>query len=189
MKKAEPTDKALIVEILCSSFENNLSVNYIVKQDANRCKRIAALMDYSFEMCNLFGNVWLSDDRKACALVLYPQLKKSTLKAIVLDVKLILTAIGIGGIKKALDREAKIKLKQPRKAMAYLWFIGVDPAAQHEGVGSKLLQEVINEASNKQLPVYLETSTVKNLPWYERFGLKIYDQLDLSYTLYFLANL
>ncbi len=100
-------------------------------------ERIAALMDYSFEMCSLFGNVWLSNDRTACALVLYPHEKRTSLKAVWLDLKLIFRAIGLDGIKKALDRESKIKTKQPKQAMAYLWFIGVDPAEQHKGTGSK----------------------------------------------------
>lgn len=153
-----------------------------------RLGRVAALMDYSFEMCLLFGNIWLSNDKTACALVLYPHEKRTSLKAVWPDLKLIFRAIGFDGIKNALDRERKIKTKQPKQAMAYLWFIGVDPAEQHKGTGSKLLQEIIAYADKKNLPVFLETSTVENLPWYKRFGFKIYDQLDLGYTLYFLMR-
>ena len=65
---------------------------------------------------------------------------------------------------------------------------GVNPANQKNGVGSKLLQEIIVHAKQQDRPVFLETSTLKNLPWYERFGFKIYDKLELSYTLYFLSN-
>jgi ribosomal protein S18 acetylase RimI-like enzyme len=188
MIKANNVDKNSIIQLLSSAFEDNQSVNYIVLNDDKRTERIAALMDYSFEMCSLFGEVWLSDDRKACALLLYPQNKKTTLSAILLDIKLIFKSIGIGRIKKALDRESKIKSKQSKEPMAYLWFIGVEPSEQGKGIGSKLLQEVITYAENRQLPVYLETSTLKNLPWYERHGFETYDQLDLTYTLYFLKR-
>lgn len=188
MRKAEAADKNLIIDILSRSFETNQSVNYIIKQGPARAKAIRALMDYSFEVCSLFGDVWLSDDRKACALVLYPQQKRTSLKAIVLDIKLIINAVGLSGVKKALNRESRIKAKQPKESMAYLWFIGVEPAEQHKGIGSKLLQELLKDAQTKALPVFLETSTEKNLPWYERFGFKIYDQLQLTYTLYFLSN-
>lgn len=188
MTKANRNDKKLIIHLLTSAFKDNQSVNYIVRNDHKRMERIAALMDYSFEMCLSFGEVWLSDDRKACALILYPQEKKTTLNAVLLDLKLIIKAIGISGIKKALDRESKIKAKQPREPMTYLWFIGVEPSEQGKGIGSKLLQEVITHAETRQLPVYLETSTVKNLPWYERHGFKVYEQLALTYTLYFLKR-
>lgn len=54
-----------------------------------------------------------------------------------------ISCIGIGNIKKALDRESKIKNAQPKELMYYLWFIGVDPKFQNTGIGSKLLNEVI----------------------------------------------
>jgi len=53
MKKARYTDKELVVDILTRSFNANQSVNYIVKQDKKRIKRISALMDYLFEVCYL----------------------------------------------------------------------------------------------------------------------------------------
>ena len=188
MIKADTLDKDLVIRLLTKAFDDNQSVNYIVLKDQKRKERIEALMNYSFEMCCQFGEVFLSDDREACALILYPQNKETTLSAILLDVKLIFKAIGISGIKKALDRESKVKAKQSKEPMAYLWFIGVDPSAQHNGIGSKLLQEVITHAEHSQLPLYLETSTLKNLPWYERFGFQVYDQLTLTYNLYFLKR-
>lgn len=188
MRSATRTDKPLVTDLLSAAFDDNLSVNYIVHQNDKRKQRIRALMDYSFEVCYRFGKVWLSEDCKACALVLYPHQKKINLYAVWLDVKLIFTAVGIGGIKKALDREAKIKAKQPKEPMAYLWFIGVSPLYQHQGTGSKLLQQVIADAEQQGLPVYLETSTERNLPWYEQHGFTEYDTLDLSYTLHFLKH-
>ena len=189
MKKAKINDRALVVDLLAGSFEDNLSVNYIVRQDNKRKASIRALMEYSFDVCWLFGDVWIGDDRKACALVLYPDQKKTTLKAIWLDIKLIFQAIGLGGITKTLNREAQIKKKQLQIPMAYLWFVGVSPLHQHHGMGSKLLQQVLADAQEKKLPVFLETSIPQNIAWYERFGFKVYDTLELGYTLYFLNNL
>lgn len=188
MIKVNREDKLLILDILSLSFDDNQSVNYIILQDEKRRARIRALMDYSFEVCYRFGDVWLSDDRKACALVLYPHLKRTTLISIWLDAQLIFKAIGIANISKALEREAMIKKRQPKEKMAYLWFIGVEPTEQHKGIGSWLLQQIFVEANEKGLPVFLETSTQINLPWYERFGFEIYDRLFLGYMLYFLKR-
>lgn len=188
MKKAGHKDKHLIVDILTKSFENNQSVNYIVKQDEKRLERIKALMDYSFEVCYAFGDVLLSDDKKACALVLYPDKKKTTVKSILLDVKLILSCVGIENIKKTLAREALIKKIQPKELMYYLWFIGVDPEYQNSGIGSVFLDELIEDSKLKGRPIYLETSTLKNLPWYQKFDFNIYHEADLSYKLFFLKR-
>jgi hypothetical protein len=56
MVQAKYSDKARIVEILTSSFLNNQSVNYIVKQGPKREQRIKSLMSYSFDMCKIFGD-------------------------------------------------------------------------------------------------------------------------------------
>jgi len=189
MRKASVHDKALIVKLLALSFEKNQSVNYIIRQDEKRMDHIRALMDYSFEICYQFGEVYLSDDRQACALVLYPDRKRTTIKAIWLDLKLIFSAIGISGIAKAMKREALIKKKRLNLPIYYLWFIGVDPLHQHKEIGTKLLNEVIADARSQNRPVFLETSTLKNLPWYVRADFKVYDTLELGYTLYFLNNL
>ncbi|MBT2560157.1 GNAT family N-acetyltransferase [Pedobacter sp. ISL-68] len=189
MIKATSRDKQLVTDLLVKSFEDNQSVNYIIHQDKNRLKRIHALMAYSFEICQMSGEVVLSDDNRACALILYPHKKRTSFKSIYLDIKLVLQSIGLPGLLKVLKREALIKKKQPKEEMAYLWFIGVDPLYQQSGVGSWLLQQVFVEAGKKKLPVYLETSTLRNLPWYKRFGFQIYDELNLGYTLYFLKRL
>ena len=188
MIKATTDDKNLVLDLLSLSFNENQSVNYIIRQDKNAKQRIRALMDYSFEVCQEFGDVWLSENREACALVLYPHNKRTTVKSIWLDIRLIFQAIGLTNIQKALGRETKIKTLQEKVKMSYLWFIGVDPQHQHEGIGSNLLKEVIADAAKKDLPVYLETSTLKNLPWYKKFEFEIYNQLELGYTLFFLKH-
>lgn len=185
---ADYKDKNLVVDILTDSFEDNKSVNYIVKQDNKRNQRMRKLMEYSFDVCYLFGDVFLSDDKKGCALILLPDKKKTSLKSILLDIKLIISCIGLSNIKKAMDREAKIKKLQPKELKYYLWFIGVDPKEQNKGIGSALLSEVIKEGLSKQRSIYLETSTSKNIPWYEKFGFKIYNELNLGYRLFFMKK-
>lgn len=188
MINALPDDKPLIIDLLTASFIDNKSVNYIIARDEKKHRHIRALMDYSFEVCSMFGEVWISDDRKACALVLYPDRKRTTLKSIWLDLKLIFNCIGLSHVFKAMDRESKIKKIQPKERMCYLWFIGVNPVYQGSGIGSKLLREIIEESKMEDRPIYLETSTMKNLPWYKKSGFEVYNKLELSYTLYFLKR-
>ena len=188
MRKASYREKNLIIEILTQSFETNQSVNYIINQDKNRQRRIRALMDYSFEVCNLFGDVFISDDKKACALIMYPDKKKTSLKSIFLDIKLIFQCTGVGNVKKTLDREGLIKKIQPKEPMTYLWFIGVSMEDQNKGFGSKMLKSIIELSDKNNKPIYLETSTFRNLPWYKKFGFEVYSEQDLSYRLYFLKR-
>ncbi|WP_183567741.1 GNAT family N-acetyltransferase [Mucilaginibacter sp. SP1R1] len=188
MIKAVAEDKLLVLDILCKSFALNKSVHYIVGSSYSLEKGIYALINYSYEVCQLFGDVFLSDDRQGCALLLYPQRQKSSIKSLWLNVQLIFRAIGVKGILKTLRREAQVKAIQPPVAMAYLWFIGVEPVMQGRGIGSRLLSEIISYTSAQRLPLYLETSVPENLDWYKQFGFESYDRLSLTYSLYFLKR-
>lgn len=188
MRQATYNEKNLIVDILTRSFDKNQSINYIVKQDKKRLKRISALMAYSFEVCYLFGEVFLSDDNSACALVLYPETKKTTFQSVLLDIELVFKCIGLTNLRKTITRESEIEKIQPKERKYYLWFIGVDPCFQSLGIGSGLMTEIIDDSEKQNLPLYLETSALRNLPFYDKFGFKVYHELDLSYKLYFLKR-
>lgn len=188
MREATASDKGLIIDILTRSFQDNQSVNYLIPPDGKRLERIRALMDYSFETCTLFGKVYVSDDNKGCALISFPEKKKTTLKSLWLEVKLILTSIGFGNISKAIKREKEISKNYPTSSIFYLWFIGVNPDSQNRGVGKKLMMELLAESARMKRPVYLETSTLKNVPWYRKFGLDVYNELDFGYNLFLIRN-
>ena len=132
----------------------------------------------------MFGHVFLSDDKNGCALILLPDKKKTTFKSILLDAKLAISAIGLSNIKKAMSREAAINKIHPEGQIYYLWFIGVDPAAQNKGIGSKLLNAIIQEGLSQKRTICLETSTLKNIPWYEKHGFETYHEMDFGYKLY-----
>jgi ribosomal protein S18 acetylase RimI-like enzyme len=56
---------------------------------------------------------------------------------------------------------------------AYLWFLGVSPAAQGRGVGSALLRAASVRLDAQRMPAYLETGTTRNVALYERHGFKV----------------
>ena len=184
MIQAGYNDRDKVVSILASSFYDNKSVNYIVKQDHKKLQRIKKLMEYSFDLCLMFGRVFLSDNKEACALVLLPDRKKPTVRSALLDLKLIFFATGVGNIDKAIKRENAIAKHHPEGPIYYLWFIGVDQPSQNQGIGSRLMQELINDGLSQNRVVCLETSTLRNIPWYKKFGFTIYHELDFGYRLY-----
>lgn len=183
MKRAELNHKTLVIDILSASFDENRSVNYVVKQDKDRRARVRALMAYSFKVCHAFGEVWISEDEQACALILYPDKKRSTLSSIIWDVQLAFSVIGLTQINAVLKRESRIKAYHPKEHFSYLWFVGVSPSSQGLGIGSQFLKEIINHSNSLGRPIYLETSVARNLGWYQKHGFEVYKSLDFTYTL------
>ncbi len=189
MRKANYSDKEKVITILSNSFSDNKSINYIVQNDQKKNERIRYLMEYSFELCMISGEVYISDDESGCALVQYFDRKKTNLKTVLLDLKLILKSVGIPNVPKVLKRESTIKKNYPDKNIAYLWFIGVGPEKQGRGVGSDMLTRIVEQNKKKGRDIYLETSTQRNLPWYKKNSFKIYNEItDFGFPFYFLKS-
>lgn len=188
MIKATYTDKALVIDILCQSFDTNTSVNYVVKQDAKRKGRIKRLMEYSFELCFMFGQIYLSKDKNACALTLFPEQKRTSLKSVLLDVKMGISTVGLSRVMKILRRDSTIKSFYPKQPVLYLWFIGVFPSDQRKGLGSTMLNDIITESKGLNRPIYLETSMLENLNFYKNAGFDIYKELDFGHKLFLLKK-
>jgi ribosomal protein S18 acetylase RimI-like enzyme len=188
MITAVANDKQLVINILAAAFDGNKSVNAIVRQDSLRNIRIRHLMAYAFHVCLKFGKVYLSNDGKACALLLFPERKQISLKAIWWDLKLVWQVIGFRQVVKVMARERQLRAVHPKERMAYLWFIGVDPNCERAGHGKKLMLEIIAAQEADERRIYLETSTVINVSWYEKLGFQIYHTLDLGYVLFFLRR-
>ncbi len=188
MIKATLNDKVIIVDILTQSFETNQSVNYIIKQDKLKTTRLKQLINYSFEVCLLNGEVYLSDDKVACALCLFPEKKGNKFKKLLLDLGLVIKVTGLSKLSKAIKRETAIAKAMPHLPLYHIWYIGVKPMSQGKGHGSRLLQDIIDRASELNRTAVLETSTERNIPWYTKFGFKVYNQLEFDYTLYLLQH-
>lgn len=55
----------------------------------------------------------------------------------------------------------------------YLSIIGVLPDFQNQGLGVKLVKDVLIETDALQAPTFLETFTPRNEPFYERLGYRV----------------
>jgi ribosomal protein S18 acetylase RimI-like enzyme len=52
----------------------------------------------------------------------------------------------------------------------YLFLLGIDPGFQGQGIGSRLIVPMLTKADQTHLPIYLETTNRRNLPFYEKHG-------------------
>lgn len=185
MQKLSKDEVKSLVRILTLSFKDNKSIQYLTGTGKSQKRKLAILINYSLKQALSFGKVYLTADKKACALVIFPHKSKTTVKTILWDLKLMLFCIGVTNIGKVLKRETALKKIHPSTPFYYLWYIGVNPEDQNRGIGTALLQRIIRESRSVDQPIYLETSTRKNIPWYEKNGFYIFTEpLDFSYKLY-----
>jgi len=68
----------------------------------------------------------------------------------------------------------------PREAHWHLPLIGVDPAHQGKGVGAALLRRVLDACDSQKMLAYLEATSVRNVPLYERHGFEALGRIQVA---------
>jgi len=75
--------------------------------------------------------------------------------------------------------QAAMASYHPKEPHWYLWMIGVDPQFQGKGYGSALLKHMLDRIDADGATAYLESSTPKNIPLYERHGFEIIGLIEV----------
>jgi GNAT superfamily N-acetyltransferase len=68
----------------------------------------------------------------------------------------------------------------PLEAHWHLPLIGVDPAHQGKGIGSALLSHILNVCDDQNVPAYLEATSPRNVPLYERHGFEAVGSIQVA---------
>lgn len=71
------------------------------------------------------------------------------------------------------------RLHPPEPPHFYLAVLGVAPAAQGQGLGSRLLQPVLEICDTDGVPAYLESSKESNIAFYARHGFRVTREISL----------
>lgn len=190
MRIANFKDKNLVAEILVSAFlplkEDN-SIDLVVKQDNKRAERMKFLMEYLFEKAYNFGEIYISDNNKACVLVSYPYKERITLKTILLDFQLVNKCIGFSSVFKVLKRQWKVKRNYPKGKYIIPLIMGVTNECKGNGTAARLMIQVKNYHKNNKLPVIVDAASKKNVILYQKFGFKVFkEDNSLGFPIYFL---
>lgn len=68
----------------------------------------------------------------------------------------------------------------PTQPHWYLPMIGVDPKEHRKGYGSRLMQHILQQCDRDRFSAYLESSKPENIPFYERHGFELLDQIQVG---------
>jgi GNAT superfamily N-acetyltransferase len=68
----------------------------------------------------------------------------------------------------------------PRQAHWHLPLIGVDPAHQGKGIGAALLRHVLHACDSQKVLTYLEATSPRNVPLYERHGFEALGSIQVA---------
>ncbi|HEX4182397.1 MAG TPA: GNAT family N-acetyltransferase [Caulobacteraceae bacterium] len=108
--------------------------------------------------------IWMPSE----ALAAYPMIKELQ------GLPMLLGLTGWSRFMRMLQlREAMDRHHPMDRPHAYLWFLGVTPAAQGHGVGSRLIRAKTERLDAARRPAFLETATARNVQLYRRHGFEV----------------
>jgi len=83
--------------------------------------------------------------------------------------------VGLTTAREMAEMETATQQHFPKEPLWYLMTLGVSPLAQGQGIGSKLIQPVLDRADASGESCYLETGTERLVRFYERFGFQVHE--------------
>jgi len=171
------------VDTLCSAFENDIMWRTLIPDAAERARVMSALWRGVLGYCLRYGKVYSTPEVEGIAAWTLPGMNRPTLW------RILRTGFGlmrsIFPMSSASRQRFLANMKQidvlHQQLMSdphwYLWALGVHQEAQSQGIGSSLLQPVMESAWNPQnekgFPVTWRPRPRGTLPFTNAAGLKL----------------
>lgn len=175
VRKAESDELRVIADILGDAFEDDPVMRWVTPKKS--------YARYAFELtlpaCIGHGHTYITRDRTGAASWLPPGVGLESPVNLGVIWKG-LTEYGPGSLIRGVTTLAQTQKHHPKQDHYYLFTIGSLRSAHGRGVGSALMREVLAKCDEEHMPAYLESSNVKNLPFYRKHGFEVVDELRLA---------
>lgn len=175
-REARPDERRSVCDVLGRAFADDPVAEYLFPDPRTRVERYARFASIAI---TAFGPsavvttepgirsaaIWQSPDRAPLALVRQ------------LSVFASLIGITRSGFLRAARLGELMSRHHLRERHWYLAVLGTDPTAQRSGLASTILQPVLDRCDRDRLPAYLESSKASNIPFYNKHGFEVVDEL------------
>ena len=124
------------------------------------------------------GAAWTTQDTKGTSLWFPPGTLALSARERFAEILSLLPGI-LPAMERAGRWEELITEHHPKELHWYLQTLSVAPEAQRSGYGTALMQPGLDRADAEGMPCYLETQREANIPYYNRFGFALTDEISL----------
>jgi len=172
------------VQILARAFQDDPTSSFLVPDPKRRATMLAWSFGVIIRYGLLHGEVYITANLDGVACWLPPgKTNPTTWGLLRAGMYLAPLKVGWDGVGRMLtfvqytDRVHEHRAPFPHW---YLAVLGVEPARQGQGVGTRLIDTVRVRADAAGIPCYLETQNPRNVPFYENRGFKVVDHGPIS---------
>jgi GNAT superfamily N-acetyltransferase len=176
VRKATATDVPRVSEALGRAFWDDPVMRFLIpKSDAS----LQTLMKLETKSALKHATAYMTADGSAAALWKPPGKWRTSMAELLSMAPLTIGALR-GRILLGLSVLNAVEKKHPDDPPHwYLAVLGTEPDAQGKGHGSAVLEPVLRECDAKAEPAYLESSKERNIPFYERHGFAVTEEIHL----------
>lgn len=157
------------------AFYDNPLVIHIAPNEAQR-RHLDEWFAVGIRYGMLYGEAYMTPNAEGAAIWDVPGHRLNPIGLLRTGIYKIPFILGLNGFKRMLSSIQAKDILRRRNAPAqhwYLAFLAVDPQFQQQGIGSALLQPILDRADSEKTACYLETANGRNVPFYERHGFKV----------------
>lgn len=179
VRKATGADRSRLAEALSRAFFDDPVMTFILPPEQSRLRRIQALFELQLKRVHLpHDECYTTADVAGGALWAPPDQWRMPVLTVLRSLPRIVPLLGTR-LPVALKAINAVERVHPRAPHWYLAVLGTEPAQQGKGVGSALLQPVLERCDREGLPAYLESSKEANLAFYARHGFEVTSTINL----------
>jgi ribosomal protein S18 acetylase RimI-like enzyme len=180
IRRVMPADIPTLTRMLARAYHDDPVAIWVCGSEALRPAVLEGLYRARLRQLLAHHEIWVTPALSSAAVWLPPGSWKTpvpqdaTLVRCFLHPRLMarlpLLAVGLTAIQRRHPREPP---------HWYLSLLGTDPRAQGHGLGSAVLQPVLERCDTDGVGVYLETSKERNIDFYVRYGFRVTGELRL----------
>ncbi|RSN58267.1 MULTISPECIES: GNAT family N-acetyltransferase [Actinomadura] len=176
VRPAAPEDVPAAVRTLSRAFADYAFTRHVIAADRHE-ERVREFQDLLLRRVGMeYGRVWVSDGARAVAVWTTPDADPTPAFA---ELGPRMTELAGDRAEAYAAAEAAVAPFRPAEPVWFLATVGVDPDAQGRGLGAAIVRAGVEAAEAAGYPAFLETSSERNVAFYERLGFTTTAEVDL----------
>lgn len=178
--RLEPSQQHRAAALLARAFHDDPVYRLTIPDEKSRPGVLTWLFERVVRYCILYGQTFTTPGLEGTAGWLPPGHSKLTLGRIIRSgLHATPLKLGLSAYQRFdtyMTYADKLHARHAPRPHWYLWVIGVEPACQGQGIGSRLLQPILARADADGVPCYLETGGERSVRFYEKHGFTVVHQ-------------
>jgi GNAT superfamily N-acetyltransferase len=180
VRVASPGEEDPIARSMAEAFWDDPVQVFLMPDAKSRQRRMVGLFEVLLRGHYLkLGETYVTPDHSGAAMWAPPGKAVLPFTAVLRHSPAMLRSLGRRSLL-ALQVLSAIEKQHPKTPHWYLGVLGTRPERQGKGIGSSLLQPVLERCDAEGVPAYLESSKHTNLPFYRRHGFEVTGEINLA---------